>query len=311
MSRIMLALGGNALGETPKEQLEIVKKSAQAIVDLIEQGHEVVVAHGNGPQVGMINLGMEIAAKNDKRVEAMPLPESGAMSQGYIGYHLQNAIGSEIKKRKINKDVVTVVTQVLVDEDDESFNNPSKPIGSFYSKEEAERLTEEKDYQMIEDSGRGFRRVVASPRPIDIIEKNSVKALLDSNHLVITVGGGGIPVIQGKNNLKGVEAVIDKDFASEKMAEIIDADFFFVLTAVDKVCINFGKASEKELTDMSVEEAQKYIDEGQFPKGSMLPKVKAAIKFVQSKMGRKSIIASLEKAEKALLGDSGTIIYTE
>ena len=311
MSRIMLALGGNALGETPKEQLKIVKKSAQAIVDLIEQGHEVIVAHGNGPQVGMINLGMEIAAQNDKRVEAMPLPESGAMSQGYIGYHLQSAIGSEMKKRKIDKDVVTVVTQVLVDENDKSFNNPSKPIGSFYSKEEAERLAEEKGYQMIEDSGRGFRRVVASPRPIDIIEKNSVKALLNSNHLVITVGGGGIPVIQGENYLEGVEAVVDKDFAGEKMAEIIDADFFFILTAVDRVCINFGKATEKELAEMSVKEAQKYIGEGQFPKGSMLPKVKSAIKFVQSKTGRKAIIASLEKAEEALLGNSGTIIYTE
>ena len=216
-----------------------------------------------------------------------------------------------MKKRKINKDVVTVVTQVLVDKDDESFNNPSKPIGSFYSKEEAEKLTEEKGYQMIEDSGRGFRRVVASPRPIDIIEKNSVKALLDSNHLVITVGGGGIPVIQGENHLEGVEAVIDKDFASEKMAEVIDADFFFILTAVDRVCINFGKKTEKELAEMSVKEAHKYMGEEQFPEGSMLPKVKSAVKFVQSKTGRKAIIASLEKAEEALLGDSGTIIYTD
>ena len=184
MSRIMLALGGNALGSSPQEQLEIVKKSARSVVDLIEQGHEVVVAHGNGPQVGMINLGMEIAAQNDERVESMPLPESGAMSQGYIGYHLQNAIGSELRKRKINKDVATVVTQVLVNENDSSFKNPTKPIGAFYTEKQAERLQKEKGYQMIEDSGRGFRRVVASPEPVDIIEKNSVISLLNNDHQI-------------------------------------------------------------------------------------------------------------------------------
>ncbi|RCW62474.1 carbamate kinase [Halanaerobium sp. ST460_2HS_T2] len=311
MSRIMLALGGNALGSSPQEQLQIVKKSASSVVDLIEQGHEVVVAHGNGPQIGMINLGMEVAAKNDERVEAMPLPESGAMSQGYIGYHLQSAIGSELRKRKISKEVATIVTQVLVDENDRSFQNPTKPIGAFYSKEQAEKLKAEKGYQMIEDSGRGYRRVVPSPKPLDIIEKKSVISLLNNDHLVITVGGGGIPVIQREGHLKGVEAVIDKDLASEKMAEIIDADFLFILTAVDRVCINFGKASEKELTEMSVEEAYNYINQDQFPAGSMLPKVKSAVKFVQSKAGRKSIIASLEKAEAALLGNSGTIVYAE
>ena len=311
MSRIMLALGGNALGSSPQEQLEIVKKSARSVVDLIEQGHEVVVAHGNGPQVGMINLGMEIAAQNDERVESMPLPESGAMSQGYIGYHLQNAIGSELRKRKINKDVATVVTQVLVNENDSSFKNPTKPIGAFYTEKQAERLQKEKGYQMIEDSGRGFRRVVASPEPVDIIEKNSVISLLNNDHLVITVGGGGIPVVKRGDYLEGVEAVIDKDLAGEKMAEVIDADFLFILTAVDRVCINFGKKTEEELAEMSVEEAYNYIEEGQFPAGSMLPKVKSAVKFVQSKSGRKSIIASLAKAEAALLGNSGTIVYAE
>ncbi|PUU94583.1 carbamate kinase [Halanaerobium sp.] len=309
MSRIMLALGGNALGNGPQEQLQIVKESARSVVDLIEQGHEVVIAHGNGPQVGMINLGMEVASQNDERVKAMPLPESGAMSQGYIGYHLQNAIGSELRKRQIDKNVVTLVTQVLVDENDDSFKNPTKPIGAFYSKEQAEKIKKEKGYKMIEDSGRGFRRVVASPAPVDIIEKNSVNSLLKNNHVVITVGGGGIPVAKKGYQLEGVEAVIDKDLASEKMAEIIDADFLFILTAVDRVCINFGKESEEELAEMSVEEANNYIKDNQFPAGSMLPKVKSAIKFVQSKTGRKSIIASLEKAEEALLGNSGTLVY--
>lgn len=307
----MLALGGNALGETPAEQREIVKKSAKIIVNLVEQGNEVVVAHGNGPQIGMINLGMEVAAQNDERVEAMPLPESGAMSQGYIGYHLQSAITSEFKKREINKDAVTLVTQVLVAENDDSFKNPTKPIGSFYTEEQAEKLEREKGYQMIEDSGRGYRRVVASPKPVDIVEKNSVLSLLKDGHLVITTGGGGVPVIKDGDYLKGVAAVIDKDFASEKMAEIIDADFLFILTAVDKVCINFGQESEQELEEISAKEARKYIKEGQFPPGSMLPKVKSALKFVESKKGRKTIIASLEKAEKALLGESGTLIYAE
>lgn len=311
MSRIMLALGGNALGSSPQEQLKIVKESASSVVDLIEQGHEVVLAHGNGPQVGMINLGMEVAAQNDERVEAMPLPECGAMSQGYIGFHLQNAIGSELRKRKIDKNVATVVTQVLVDEADPSFENPTKPIGAFYNQEQAEKLKAEKGYQMIEDSGRGYRRVVASPEPVDIIEKNSVSSLLENNHLVITVGGGGIPVVKKGEYLEGVEAVIDKDLASEKMAEVIDADFLFILTAVDRVCINFGQDNEEELAEMSVKEASNYINEGQFPPGSMLPKVKSAVKFVESKAGRKAIIASLEKAEAALLGNSGTIVYTE
>lgn len=301
MSRILIALGGNALGDGPIEQLAIVKETAKPIVDLIEKGHEVVIAHGNGPQVGMINLAMEDIG--------MPFPESIAMSQGYIGYHLQNAIYEEFSKRAIKKNVVTLVTQVIVDENDPALKNPTKPIGKFYSKEEAESIEKEKGYTMIEDSGRGYRRVVASPKPIDIVEKECVKSLIKDGHIVITVGGGGIPVIKKGHSLIGVDGVVDKDFASGKVAELIDADFLFVLTAVDRIAINFGKKNQIDLEEMSIEEAYKYIEEGQFAPGSMLPKVMAAVTFAESRKGRKAIISSLEKAKEALVGDSGTVIY--
>lgn len=301
MSRILIALGGNALGDGPVEQLEIVKETAKPIVDLIEQGHEVIIAHGNGPQVGMINLAMEDVG--------MPFPESIAMSQGYIGYHLQNAIYGEFSKRGIKKNVVTLVTQVLVDENDQALKNPTKPIGKFYSKEEAEIIEKEKGYTMIEDSGRGYRRVVASPKPIDIVEKECVQSLIKDGHIVITVGGGGIPVVKKGDALIGVDGVVDKDFASGKVAELIDADFLFVLTAVDRIAINFGTKDQIDLEEMSVEEAYKYIDEGQFAPGSMLPKVMAAVTFAESRKGRKAIVSSLEKAKEALVGESGTAIY--
>lgn len=301
MSRILIALGGNALGNGPKEQLEIVKETAKPIVDLIEKGHEVIIAHGNGPQVGMINQAMEEFE--------MPFPECIAMSQGYIGYHLQNAINEEFSKREITKNVVSLVTQTIVDEDDEALKNPSKPIGAFYSKEEAELLEKEKGYKMIEDSGRGYRRVVASPKPIDIVEKTCIKSLVKDGHVVITVGGGGIPVIKKGNAYIGVDGVVDKDFASGKVAELIDADYLFVLTAVDRIAINFGKKDQIDLEKMSIDEAYKYIEEGQFAPGSMLPKVLAAVEFAKSRGGRQAIIASLEKAKEALIGESGTIIY--
>ncbi len=301
MSRILIALGGNALGDTPKEQLEIVKETVRPIVDLIEKGHEVIIAHGNGPQVGMINLAMEEIA--------MPFPECIAMSQGYIGYHLQNAIYQEFHKRGINKNVVTLVTQALVDKEDDALKNPSKPIGRFYTKEESDRLEREKGFKMIEDSGRGYRRVVPSPKPVDIVEKESVKSLINDGHVVITCGGGGIPVIKKEFGYEGIEGVIDKDFASEKIAELIDADFIFILTAVDRIAINFGTKDQINLDKMSTEEAYKYIREGHFAPGSMLPKVLAAIKFVESKKGRQAIIASLEKTKEALIGESGTLVY--
>ncbi|MBU5428092.1 carbamate kinase [Tissierella pigra] len=301
MSRILIALGGNALGDTPKEQFELVKETARPIVDLIEKGHEVIIAHGNGPQVGMINLAMEEIS--------MPFPECIAMSQGYIGYHLQNRIYEELNRRNINKNVVTIVTQVVVDENDEALQNPTKPIGRFYSKEEAEELVIAKGYKIIEDSGRGYRRVVASPKPTDIVEKECIKTLVKDGHIVITVGGGGIPVVKKDFGYEGVNGVIDKDFASGKIAELIDADYLFVLTAVDRIAINFGKENQINLDKMSIEEAYRYIEKGQFAPGSMLPKVIAAVNFAKSRKGRQAIIASLEKAKEALVGESGTIIY--
>ncbi|MCK9444533.1 MAG: carbamate kinase [Tissierellaceae bacterium] len=303
MSKILVALGGNALGNNPKEQYDIAKESAKAIVDLVEQGHEIVVAHGNGPQVGMINLAMEDVN--------MPFPECVAMSQGYIGYHLQNRILEELNKRNITKNVSTIITQVVVEENDKAFDNPTKPIGKFYMREEAAVIEREKGYIMIEDSGRGYRRVVPSPKPIDVVEKESIKALVEKGHIVITVGGGGIPVIKDKLGYRGIDGVIDKDLASAKIADLLDMDYLFILTAVPMVSINFGKENEIGLDKMSVGEAKAYMENNQFAKGSMLPKVMAAVEFVQSKKERKSVIASLYEAEKALKGNSGTIIYKD
>ena len=305
--RIVIALGGNALGNTPYEQLALVRETAKPIVDLIEQGNEVVIAHGNGPQVGMINLGMATAAEAKAIKSDMPFPECGAMSQGYIGYHLQNAIGNELAARGMKKDVATVVTQVLVDENDPAFQNPTKPVGAFYDKQTAERIAKEKGYTMVEDAGRGYRQVVPSPKPIDVIEKNTVNALIKDGCVVITVGGGGIPVIRKDGKLYGTPAVIDKDFASAKLAELVHADALVILTAVDRVAINWGKPNQQSLDEMSVENAEKYCAEGHFAPGSMLPKVKAAISF--AKAGGTAIIASLENAGKAVRGESGTVIH--
>lgn len=308
MKKIMIALGGNALGEGPKEQLELTREIAKPIADLVADGHSVVLAHGNGPQVGMIRDTFEIASKIDTDIFEMPFPESGAMSQGYIGYHLQNAISYELRKRKIEKPVVSVVTQVIVDENDPAFQNPTKPIGSFYSKEKAEELERTKAYSMIEDSGRGYRRVVPSPQPVDIVEKKAIKDLVDNGSIVIAVGGGGIPTILKDEELIGVDAVIDKDLASEKLAEMLDCDTLFILTAVEKVAINFGKPNQENLDHISLEEAKRYIGEGQFPAGSMLPKIEAAMVFVESGPGRVTVISSLENAQKAINGETGTRI---
>ncbi|MBQ3663137.1 MAG: carbamate kinase [Clostridia bacterium] len=306
MSKIVIALGGNALGNTPAEQLKLVEGTASAIVDLIEAGNDVVIAHGNGPQVGMINLGMSTAAEAGAIKSSMPFPECGAMSQGYIGYHLQNGIRNELVKRGIKKSVATVVTQVLVDEKDPAFQHPTKPIGAFYTKEQADKIHEEKGYTMIEDAGRGYRQVVPSPKPVDVIEKDVVNSLIRDGHVVITVGGGGIPVIEKDGKLIGTPAVIDKDFASAKLAELIDADMLIILTAVDRVSINYKKPDQKELAHMTVAEAEQYCKEGHFAPGSMLPKVQAAISFAKS--GHKTIIASLENAKDAIAGKSGTSV---
>ena len=307
--RIVIALGGNALGNTPYEQLALVTETAKPIVDLIAQGNEVIIAHGNGPQVGMINLGMATAAEAKAIKSDMPFPECGAMSQGYIGYHLQNAIGNELASRGMAKDVATVVTQVLVDEADPAFQHPTKPVGAFYDKETADRIAAEKGYTMVEDAGRGYRQVVPSPKPIDVIEKNTVKALVDNGTVVITVGGGGIPVVRKDGKLYGTPAVIDKDFASAKLAELLDADMLVILTAVEKVAINFGKPDQKGLDDLTPADARKYIEEKQFAPGSMLPKVHAALSFAESKPGRVALITLLEKAADGISGKTGTRVH--
>ena len=306
--RIVIALGGNALGSTPYEQLSLVTETAKPIVDLIAQGNEVVIAHGNGPQVGMINLGLATAAEAKAIKSDMPFPECGAMSQGYIGYHLQNAIGNELAARGMAKDVATVVTQVLVEESDPAFQHPTKPVGAFYDRETADRIAAEKGYTMVEDAGRGYRQVVPSPKPVDVIEKNTVKALVGSGTVVITVGGGGIPVVRREGRLVGVPAVIDKDFASAKLAELLDADLLVILTAVEKVAINFGKPDQRGLDALTPAEAREYIAQGQFAPGSMLPKVEAAVRFAESKPGRAALITLLEKAKDGIEGRTGTRI---
>lgn len=308
MAKIVIALGGNALGNTPKEQLELVRGTAKPIVDLIATGNQVVIAHGNGPQVGMINLGMSTAAEAKAIKSDMPFPECGAMSQGYIGYHLQNAIGNELKSRKMDKEVATIVTQVLVDENDKAFQNPTKPVGAFYDKETAERIAKEKGYTMVEDAGRGYRQVVPSPKPIDVIEKKAVESLINAGTVVITVGGGGIPVVRKNGMLYGTPAVIDKDFASEKLAELIDADMLVILTAVEKVAINYNKPNVEWLSSLTPERAKALSAEGHFAPGSMLPKVQAAVQFAESKKGRIALITSLDKAQDALDGKTGTRI---
>lgn len=310
MKKIVLALGGNALGNTPEEQKAAVKHTSKSIVDLIEQGNQVVVSHGNGPQVGMIKLAMDTAHATPEATPEMPFPECGAMSQGYIGYHLQNAIENELAQRNIDKPVVTLVTQVLVDEKDPAFENPTKPIGAFYSEEEAKKISMSKGYQFKEDAGRGFRRVVPSPKPVEIVEAKSINALVEADHVVIAGGGGGIPVVKEDGNYVGVPAVIDKDFTSAKLAETLNADVLVILTAVDQVAINFGKENEEWLADLTLEQAQKYIDDGEFAAGSMLPKVQAAMGFVKSKEGRQSLITSLEKAKEGIEGKTGTRILS-
>ena len=304
MVRYVVSLGGNALGNTPEAQKAALKKVADAILSLIINDNEVAIVHGNGPQVGMINLAFE----SSKETPNMPFPECGAMSEGYIGYHIQNALYNALTNKGINKTVTTVITQVLVDKNDPLFNNPSKPIGNFYSKEEAEIITKEKGYIMKEDAGRGYRRVVPSPLPIDIIEKESIKSLMKDGQIVICAGGGGIPVIKNDNGLEGVAAVIDKDYASSKLAELINADYLVILTAVDNASINYKKENEKKLTNVSYKELEQYLNKGHFAKGSMYPKVQACINFVKSGNNKTAIIASLDNAEAAFKEKSGTIV---
>ncbi len=313
MARIVIALGGNALGNTPAEQRERLDEAAPSLIGLIKQGHEIIVSHGNGPQVGMIKLGLDTAAEINDKVASFPLPECTALSQGYIGFHLQNAILRELRKEKMPWYVATVITQMEVDKNDPAFQNPTKPIGAFYTEEEAKRLMAENPGRVYrEDAGRGWRHMVASPKPLDIVERESILNLLDHEFIVIACGGGGIPVVKDADgDYSGVDAVIDKDFASAKLAELVGADYLFILTAVDRVCINFGRPDQKELMEMSVDEAREYAAQGQFAPGSMLPKVEAAISFAESGAGRRAVIASLEKAPLAMKGESGTAIYSK
>lgn len=308
MSRIVIALGGNALGKTPLEQLELVSNTAKSIVEIVKEGHEVIIAHGNGPQVGMINLAFDYAYKNNAGTPSMPFAECGAMSQGYIGYHLQQKIEEELIKNNLNKECVTLVTQVEVDKNDKAFNNPTKPVGMFYTKEEIEKEAKKNNYTFVEDAGRGYRRVVPSPKPINIIELNAVKKLVESNFVVITVGGGGIPVIKENNTYKGIDAVIDKDLSSAKLATQLDADILLILTAVEKVCINYNKENEIKLSHLTVKQAQEYIKQDEFAKGSMLPKIEACLNFLENSEDKKAIITSLDKAKESLKGITGTII---
>ena len=305
--KIVIALGGNALGNNLEEQMTAVKSTAKAIVDLIEEGHDVVISHGNGPQVGMINLAMDALTKLELKYSSIPMSVCVAMSQGYVGYDLQNALGEELKKRSINKSVATVITQVEVDKNDKAFKNPTKPIGSFMTKEEAELLIS-KGINVIEDSGRGYRRVVASPKPKNIVEIEVIKSLVDSGNIVIACGGGGIPVMKEGNHLRGASAVIDKDFASATLAKELNADFLIILTAVEKAAINYGKENEKWLDNVSVEEMKKYVEEGHFAPGSMKPKVEAGIEFAEYKDGSIALITLLEKAKDGILGKTGTRI---
>ncbi len=306
--KIVIALGGNAFGDTPKEQLEAVKKTARPIVDLIEEGNQVILTHGNGPQVGMINTALGKAAEIDEKIPDIDFPECGAMSQGYIGFHLQSAVREELRNRNMGKSVASIITQVIVDKNDKAFENPTKPVGIFYTKEEAEKIEKEKGYIMAEDSGRGYRRVVPSPMPEKIVEAEIIRDLVEKEHVVITVGGGGIPVIENGNQLQGIPAVIDKDFASERLAELLEADYLIILTGVEKVAVNFGKPDQKWLDEISVSEAEQYIKEGHFAPGSMLPKVEAAIKFIKSNPDKKALITSLEKAKDGINGLTGTVI---
>ncbi len=311
MSRIVIALGGNALGNNPKEQQEMIEAACPSLIGLIAQGHEIIVSHGNGPQVGMINLAFDEASKVTDKVVPFELMECTAMSQGYIGYHLQKGIKKELHKQGMPWHVASVITQVIVDQNDPAFKNPTKPIGGFYTKEQADALSkEDPTMSFVEDSGRGYRRVVASPKPIDIAEKEAILNLLDNEYIVIACGGGGIPVIaDGNGDYTGVPAVIDKDFASAKLAELVGADYLFILTAVDRVMINYGQPDQKAIAEMTIEEAVQYCNEGHFAPGSMLPKVEAAMQFAKSKPGRNAVIASLEKAPLAMKGESGTKIH--
>ena len=304
----VIALGGNALGNTPQEQLELVQNTAKHIVDMIQDGTNVVVSHGNGPQVGMINNAFAYAAANDDKTPDMPFPEAGAMSQGYIGYQLSQAILNDLRARDIKRSTACIVTQTVVDADDPAFEDPTKPVGAFMDEETAKAKAAEMGITVKEDAGRGWRQVVASPAPVRIVEFDAIKDLVDDGYLVVSTGGGGVPVIEEDGGYRGVPAVIDKDRSSAKLAADFKADMLVILTAVPKVAINFNTPDQQDLDVLTVAEAAQYIEEGQFASGSMLPKVEACIAYLQAYPEGKAIITSLENAAEAIEGESGTLI---
>ena len=306
MSRIVIAFGGNALGNNPKEQQSLIKKAVKNIVPLIKEGHEIIIGHGNGPQVGVINLAFEDSYANED-IPYMPFPECTAMSQGYIGYHLQKGLRDVLEDEGIEKKIVTLVTQVVVDKDDPSFKNPTKPVGPFYSKKMAEKLMAESGEKYVEDAGRGYRKVVASPKPLEIVEIETIKDLLNTGHIVIAGGGGGIPIYK-QNEAKGANAVIDKDLVSSLIATNLNADLLIILTNIEQAELYYNTPNAVKVGSVSVEEANQYIEEGHFAKGSMLPKIQAAIKFVEA-TGNKAIITSLTNLDNAMLGKKITEIH--
>lgn len=310
-NKIVVALGGNALGESPSEQIELIKDTSEAIVKLVKDGYDVIVGHGNGPQVGMINLAFDHAHGAEIGVPYMPFAECGAMSQGYIGYHMQQGLHNALAKNGISKNVSTIVTQVVVDEKDEAFSNPTKPIGGFYSEEESKELADKNGHHYVEDSGRGYRRVVASPTPVRIVELETVKELSNLGNIVVTIGGGGIPVIEEDGLLRGVDAVIDKDKSCSKLASDLGADTLLILTAVEKVAINFNKPNQENLSEISISQVHQYIEEEQFAKGSMLPKIEACLAFLKGNPKGRAIITSLDKSLEALRGETGTVIFSD
>lgn len=309
--KVVVALGGNALGNTPLKQRQTVKLAAKIIGQLVADGNQLIIGHGNGPQVGMIQLAMDYAASHQITQSGMPLVECGAMSQGYIGYHLQQAIQTVLNHRHISQSVVSVITQVEVDTNDPAFHHPTKPVGNFYTKEQAQQMSTDKGFTFIEDAGRGYRRVVPSPNPKTIIELEAIHKMLNQQMLVITVGGGGIPVIRTSEGLTGVDAVIDKDKSCSRLATDLDADILLILTAVDQVCIHFNQPEQQPLSQLTVTDAKKYIAEGHFAPGSMLPKIEACLDFVESKNDRQAIITSLAKAKDALNGLTGTCLIAD
>jgi carbamate kinase len=307
--KVVIALGGNAIqsGDATAEAQQLaLEKTARQLVDFIEKGIDIIISHGNGPQVG--NILLQQAAADSVKNPAMPLDTCGAMSQGMIGYWMQNAMDKVLKERCISRNVVTVVTRVVVDQNDPAFQNPTKPIGPFYNEAEARKMMDDTGFFFKEDAGRGWRRVVPSPKPVSIREHAVINSLVEHGNIVISVGGGGIPVIETENGLVGIEAVIDKDFASQKLAELVDADALIILTAVDHVYIDFNKPTQKKLEDVTIEELKAFIDSGHFAAGSMLPKVEAAIHFAETNPERKTIITSLDQAFNAIEGKSGTVV---